>query len=141
MISVRVARVAIIISIILVLIVLDMVRKKRLREKYALIWLFTVAAMTMLVVWQDLLLRITALIGAIDPSSTLFLFGILFALAILLHLSNKVSEFSTQLRILAKEVAMLNARIDELSGLPRRDAEKEVAGGSAGTGAREEGGT
>ena len=103
MISVRVARVAIVISIVLVLIVLDMVRKKRLREKYALIWLFTVAGMTLLVVWQDLLLWITAAIGAIDPSSTLFLFGILFALAILLHLSIKVSEFSIQLRILAKE--------------------------------------
>ncbi len=140
MISVRVARVAIVISIILVLIVLDMVRKKRLREKYALIWLFTVAGMTMLVVWQDLLLRITALIGAIDPSSTLFLFGILFALAILLHLSIKVSEFSTQLRILAKEVAMLNARVEELSGSPCRGDADPVAGSPAG-GRKEEGRT
>ncbi|MBN1503849.1 MAG: DUF2304 domain-containing protein [Candidatus Eisenbacteria bacterium] len=115
MISVRVARVAIIVSIILVLIVLDMVRKRRLREKYALIWLFTVAGMTVLVVWQDLLLWLTAAIGAIDPSSTLFLFGILFALAILLHLSVKVSDSSTQLRILAKEVAMLHAKVAELS--------------------------
>jgi len=116
MISVRVARVAIVLSIILLVIVLDMVRKRRLKEKYALIWLFTVASMTLLVVWQGLLLRLTALLGAIDPSSTLFLFGILFALAILLHLSVKVSEFSTRIRILAKEMAMLNARVAELSG-------------------------
>jgi len=107
----RVERVAIIISIVLVLIVLDMVRRKKLREKYSLIWLFTVAAMTVLVVWEGLLLSITFLIGATNPSSTLFLFGILFALVILLHLSNKVSDFSTQLRILAKEVAMLNAQL------------------------------
>jgi hypothetical protein len=132
MISVRVARVAVIMSIILVVIVLDMVRKKKLREKYALIWLFTVAGMTLLVVWQDLLLWITALIGAIDPSSTLFLFGILFALAILLHLSNKVSEFSTQLRILAKEVAMPNARAAELSAPPCCGAEN--SGATAGSG-------
>ena len=137
MISVRVARVAIVISIVLVLIVLDMVRKKRLREKYALIWLFTVAGMTLLVVWQDLLLWITAAIGAIDPSSTLFLFGILFALAILLHLSIKVSEFSTQIRILAKEVAMLNARVAELSGPSCCGPDKPDAG-SAG-GGKEEG--
>jgi hypothetical protein len=139
MISVRVERVAVVISVLLVLIVLDMVRKKRLREKYALIWLFTVAGMTLLVVWQDLLLWITALIGAIDPSSTLFLFGILFALAILLHLSIKVSEFSTQLRILAKEVAMLNARAGEP---PAKSCcgDQEPGGGSSG-GRRQEGRT
>ena len=139
MMSVRVARVAIILSIILLVIVLDMVRKKRLKEKYALIWLFTVAGMTLLVVWQGLLLRITALLGAIDPSSTLFLFGILFALAILLHLSVKVSEFSTQLRILAKEVAMLNARVAELSG-PSCCGAEDAGAGSAG-GGKEEGRT
>jgi hypothetical protein len=138
MISVRVERVAVVISVLLVLIVLDMVRKKRLREKYALIWLFTVAGMTLLVVWQDLLLWITALIGAIDPSSTLFLFGILFALAILLHLSIKVSEFSTQLRILAKEVAMLNARAEEPPA--KSCCGDQEPGGSSG-GRRQEGRT
>ncbi len=107
----RVERVAIVVSIILVIIVLDMVRRKKLREKYSLIWLFAVAAMTVLALWEGLLLSITSLIGAINPSSTLFLFGILFALFILLHLSNKVSDFSVQLRILAKEVAMLNAQL------------------------------
>lgn len=118
----RVERVAIVISIILVLIVLDMVRRKKLREKYSLIWLFTVAAMTVLVVWEGLLLSITSLIGATNPSSTLFLFGILFALVILLHLSNKVSDFSTQLRILAKEVAMLNAQLSGFDmGPPGRE--------------------
>jgi hypothetical protein len=114
MITPRVERFAIVMSIVLVLIVLDMVRRRKLRERYSLIWLFAVAAMTMLVVWEKLLLSITSLIGATDPSSTLFLFGILFALAILLHLSNKVSDFSTQLRILAKEVAMLNVQLSEV---------------------------
>ncbi len=139
MMSVRVARVAIIISIALVLIVLDMVRKKRLKEKYALIWLFTVVGMTLLVVWQGLLLRLTSLLGAIDPSSTLFLFGILFALAILMHLSVKVSEFSTQIRILAKEVSMLNARVAELSG-PSCCGAGDAGGAGPAQSAREEGG-
>jgi hypothetical protein len=114
MITPRVERFAIVISILLILVVLDMVRRRRLRERYSLVWLFAVVAMTALVVWERLLLSITSLIGATDPSSTLFLFGILFALMILLHLSNKVSDFSTQLRILAKEVAMLNAQLFEV---------------------------
>lgn len=116
MITPRVERFAIVISILLILIVLDMVRRRKLRERYSLIWLFAVVAMTILVVWEKLLLSITSLIGATDPSSTLFLFGILFALAILLHLSNKISDFSTQLRILAKEVAMLNAQLSRIRG-------------------------
>ena len=124
MITPRVERFAIVISIVLILIVLDMVRRKRLRERYSLIWLFAVVAMTMLVVWEKLLLSITSLIGATDPSSTLFLFGILFALVILLHLSNKISDFSTQLRILAKEMAILNAQLSEV-----RDAYQTREGG------------
>jgi len=116
MITPRVERFAIAISIILILIVLDMVRRRKLRERYSLIWLFVVVAMTVLVAWERLLLSITSLIGATNPSSTLFLFGILFALVILLHLSNKVSDFSTQLRILAKEVAMLNAQLLQVRG-------------------------
>jgi hypothetical protein len=116
MITPRVELFAIVVSIVFILIVLDMVRRRRLRERYSLIWLFAVVAMTILVVWERLLLSITSLIGATDPSSTLFLFGILFAVVILLHLSNKVSDFSTQLRILAKEVAMLNARLSEVRG-------------------------
>ena len=114
MITPRVERFAIVISIVLILIVLDMVRRRKLRERYSLVWLFAVVAMTTLVVWEKLLVSITSIIGATDPSSTLFLFGILFALVILLHLSNKVSDFSTQLRILAKEMAVLNAQLSEV---------------------------
>ena len=116
MITPRVARFAILVCIALIILVLDMVRRRTLRERYSLIWLFAVVGMTVLVVWEDLLLYLTALIGATNASSTLFLFGILFALMILLHLSNKVSDFSTQIRILAKEVAMLNARLSEARG-------------------------
>jgi hypothetical protein len=133
----RVERVAIVVSIILVIVVLDMVRRKKLREKYSLIWLFAVAAMTVLALWEGLLLSITSLIGAINPSSTLFLFGILFALGILLHLSNKVSDFSVQLRILAKEVAMLNAQISGYRLPPPAGGRADPAGA---IGPRESGG-
>jgi hypothetical protein len=143
MITPRVERFAIVISIVLILIVLDMVRRKRLRERYSLIWLFAVVAMTMLVVWEKLLLSITSLIGATDPSSTLFLFGILFALVILLHLSNKISDFSTQLRILAKEMAMLNAQLSEVRGayptLEEGERSRHLGLGPAGGGGTEEG--
>lgn len=136
MITPRVERVAIVISIILILIVLDLVRRKRLRERYSLIWIFVVVGMTALVVWERLLLGITSLIGAVDPSSTLFLLGILFALVILLHLSIKISDFSTQLRILAKEVAMLNAQV--LSIGPRGPV-KEDPGRNEAPGLRDRG--
>jgi hypothetical protein len=143
MITPRVERFAIVISVVLILIVLDMVRRRRLREKYSLIWLFAVVAMTILVVWKKLLLSITSLIGATNSSSTLFLFGILFALVILLHLSNKISDFSTQLRILAKEMAMLNAQLSEVRGAHPTHEEgarsKHLGRGPAGGEGNEEG--
>lgn len=94
-------------------LILELVRRRRLREEYSWLWLLTGTTMLLLVVWYDLLLAITRLIGAVWPVTTLLLFASLFLLAIAIHYSVIISRLTTQVKNLAQEVALLSARADE----------------------------
>jgi hypothetical protein len=104
--------VAVPVCVVLILIILELVRRKRLAVRYSLVWLGVTFAMLVLSVWGGLLDAIRRAIGAVNPSSTLFLFGILFSLVILLHFSIKISEFSQQIRMLAKEIGLLREKVE-----------------------------
>ena len=98
------------VCLILILIILELVRRKRLVVRYSLVWLGVTFAMLVLSLWAGLLDAIRRAIGAVNPSSTLFFLGLLFSLVILLHFSIKISDFSQQIRLLAKEIGLLRAR-------------------------------
>jgi hypothetical protein len=98
------------VCLILILIILELVRRKRLVVRYSLVWLGVTFAMLVLSLWAGLLDAIRQAIGAVNPSSTLFFLGLLFSLVILLHFSIKISDFSQQIRLLAKEIGLLRAR-------------------------------
>lgn len=104
---------ALITSVVVFLLIVELVRRRLLREEYATLWLVTGAAMLGLVVWYDLLLLVTRLIGAVTPSTTLFLCSILFLLAIAVHYSVIVSRLTTQVKNLAQEVAILSAEREQ----------------------------
>jgi hypothetical protein len=108
----RVSILATIASVILLLIVFELIRSRRLRERYALLWLVTAAVMLVLSVWRDGLEVIAELIGIYYPPSALFVLGSLFVLTVLLHYSTVVSQLSDQNTILAQRLALLEARLD-----------------------------
>jgi hypothetical protein len=97
-------------------LVLELVRRRRLREEYAWLWLLTSGSMILLVVWFRLLVVITHLVGAVTPLNTLLLFAVLFLFAIAVHYSIIVSRLTTQVKNLAQELALVSARLEE----PRR---------------------
>ncbi len=119
MIIARYKELAVLVCLGLVLIILELVRRKKLGVRYSLIWLGVTVAMGLMSLWDGLLNGIRRLIGAVNPSSTLFLLGILFSLVILLHFSIKISEYSQQIRLLAKEIGLLRERLE------RRDRDSE----------------
>jgi hypothetical protein len=92
--------------------ILELVRRRRLREEYSWLWLLTGGLMVVLVVWQRLLLVITALIGAVSPITTLLLFSLLFLLAIVIHYSVIISRLTTQVKNLVQELALLSSELD-----------------------------
>jgi hypothetical protein len=95
---------------------LELVRRRRLREEYAWLWLLTGAAMIVLLSWQRLLVFVTAIIGAVSPLTTLLIFSLLFLLAIVVHYSVIISRLTTQMKNLAQEVALLSTRVDRIDG-------------------------
>ncbi len=104
---------ALIAAIALCIFIVEMVRRKKLREEYSWLWLLTSFGVIVLAVWYDLLVFITEIIGATLPTTTLFVFALLFLLLIALHYSVKISSLTDQVRKLAQKIAILQSELDE----------------------------
>jgi hypothetical protein len=103
-------------SFTLVLVVLELIRSRRLRERYALLWLATGLVLTALSAWRGGLNTMAGWIGVRSyPPAVLFAIAILFILAVLLHYSTVVSRLSDQNTILAQRLALLELQLRESS--------------------------
>ena len=92
-------------------VVVELVRSRRLREEYSLLWLFTGVVLLLLSCWRGLLDRLAFLFGIHYPPSALFLVGFVFLLVILLHFSVVLSEQSERTRKLAQEISLLREEL------------------------------
>jgi hypothetical protein len=100
-------------SVGLVLIVLELIRSRRLRERYALLWLATGIVLAVLCAWRDGLNTIAGWVGIRSyPPAVLFAVGILFILAVLLHYSTVISRLSDQNVLLAQKLALLQQQLE-----------------------------
>jgi hypothetical protein len=107
---------AIVVSIMIMVIVVELVRRRRLREEYSWLWLLTGAVIILLVIWYDLLVIITHFIGAVAPTTTLFIFGLLFLMLISLHYSIQISKLSYQVKEMGQQLAILKEEMKEQEG-------------------------
>ncbi len=99
-------------SFSLVLVVLELIRSRRLRERYALLWLATGLVLTALSAWRAGLNTIAGWVGVRGyPPAVLFAVGILFILAVLLHYSTVISRLSDQNVLLAQRLALLEEEL------------------------------
>jgi hypothetical protein len=102
--------VAIVATGLLLLGVLELVRRRRLLERYALVWLFAAGALLALSIWQELLQTVADAIGVFYPPSALFVIAFGFVLLLLLHFSVAVSRLADQTKVLAQRLALLEER-------------------------------
>ena len=116
---------AIIISLTVLVLIIELVRRKKLREEYSWLWLLTGAMILILALWYDLLQGITHFIGAALPTSTLFFLGLVFLILIAIQFSVKVSELNNQVKNLAQENGLLKNRVEELEVKRRVDHGEE----------------
>ena len=93
----------------ILIVIVYLVKKRKLREEYSWLWLLTGFVILVLVLWYDLLLYITDLIGAATATTTLFIFGIIFLMLIALHFAIKISSLSDDVKNLAQQVSLLEA--------------------------------
>jgi hypothetical protein len=101
---------AVIVSVLLLLLIFWLVRSRRLRERYSLLWLLTGFVMLVLSAWRDGLGAVSRVLGIHYPPSTLLLLGSLFILGVLLQYSTVISRLSDQNTILAQRLALVEEK-------------------------------
>ena len=112
---------ALLICCLVFVVTVNLVRKRRLREEYSVLWLATSLLMFVLVIRYDWLVALTGFIGAGLPTSTLFICSIIFLILIAVQFSIKVSLLSDQVKDLAQENALLRQDYAELKNALKAD--------------------
>jgi hypothetical protein len=127
--DVRIQIVAIVAAGGLLFVLLELVRRRSLLERYALLWLFSALVLLALAVWRDLLEQVASTLGVAYPPNALFLIAFGFVLVLLLHFSLAVSRLSDQSKVLAQRLALLEERLGRVSSHPPESesaAEREL---------------
>ena len=116
----RVSIVAALAALGLLLVVFEFIRRRRLQERYALLWILTGVVVLVLALWREALGGLAELVGIAYPPSALFVLASVFILLVLLDYSTVISKLSNQNRILAQRIALLENRLeDQTSSTPR----------------------
>ena len=99
-------------SVLLVLVVLELIRGRRLKERYALLWLATGVVLLVLSAWRGGLNTIAGWLGVSGyPPAILFAAATLFVILVLLHYSTAISKLADQNVLLAQRLALLEERL------------------------------
>ena len=123
-------------SLVLVLVVFELIRSRRLRERYALLWLVTGLVLLVLSAWRGGLNTIAGWFGVRGyPPAVLFAVGLLFVILVLLHYSTVISRLADQNVVLAQRLALVEERLPRLDGPAD---EHQVAAGLGGVLTRDE---
>ncbi|MHB8793707.1 MAG: DUF2304 domain-containing protein [Thermoleophilia bacterium] len=125
---------SLIVSLLLAVVIFQLIRKKKLKEQYSLLWFLTVAVMLLLSLWEGLLYRVSSLMGIAVPSNALFLLALLFMFVMSLHYSLLVSRLTDQSKMLAQRIAILDHDLRELNGSKNSPDKMEAKPGASSPG-------
>lgn len=129
---------SIVFAALVFLLVFEMVRRRSLRERYAILWLGAALVLIVLAAWMGLLRTIAHAVGIATPSNAFFVIAFAFLLLLLLHFSSVVSRMADETRILAQRLALLEQRVragEQQDDEP--EARETVGAGSASAGHHE----
>jgi hypothetical protein len=119
----RAQLIAAFVAALLGLAVLELVRRRKLSEEFSLLWVVASLGAVLLAFWTGLLTAITRALGALYETSTIFFFGILFVLVVLVYYAVKLTALTQEVRRLAQEAALLRLQLEEAerAGRPGRE--------------------
>lgn len=124
----RVSIIASVAAVLLIVGILELIRRSRLRERYAILWIVTAVVVLVFSVWRSGLEELASVFGVSYAPALLFAIGAFFVLLVLLHYSTVISKLADQNTILAQKVALLESRLRGESPAPEaeRPAEHEA---------------
>ena len=126
----RIQVITILVAALLLVGVIELVRRRRLLERYALLWLLSSVVLLGLAIWRGALDKIAEQVGVAYPPNALFIVAFGFVLWMLLHFSVAVSRLSDQTKVLAQRLALLEERLrrqEERGNDSDDDADQEFA--------------
>lgn len=101
-------------SLILILIIFELIRRRKLKEKYAILWLVTGSVILIFAIYDRFLFWIISLLGIQLPINGLLFLGIFFIIIINLHFSLVISSLSEQNKKIAQKLALLEIKIKNI---------------------------
>jgi hypothetical protein len=107
----RIQLVSVLAAVGVLFVVFELVRRRRLMERYALLWLASGLVLLGLAIWRGALENLANGLGIAYPPNALFLIAFGFVLLLLLHFSLAVSRLSDQTKVLAQRLAMVEERL------------------------------
>lgn len=105
---------AITFALLVLVIIISLLLRRQLREKYATLWLVIGLALLVLAIFPGLLVGMAHVLGVEIPSNLIFALSIVLLVGVALHLSWELSHAEDEVRRVAEEVAILRADVDEL---------------------------
>jgi hypothetical protein len=101
-------------SLALIAFVVSLIRRRKLREEYSILWIAGSAVLALFSAWRSLVDIIARLVGVAYAPAILLLIGIFFGVLMFLHITVVVSKHADQNKTLAQEIALLRNKIGEL---------------------------
>lgn len=112
--SLRLTVFGVVIAVVLLVLVLELVRSRRLQERYAILWLLTGLVLLVLSIWSSAIQALSDLVGIAYPPALLFAVSLVFVVIVLLHYSTVISRLAQQNVALAQSLALLEERLRRL---------------------------
>jgi hypothetical protein len=111
----RIHILAIIAGLFVIVLILSLIRTRKLREEYSIVWLLGSVVLLVFAVWRDLLDLIADAVGVYYAPAILLLVGIFFGGLIYLHFTVVISRQADQAKNMAQEIALLKERLERLT--------------------------
>lgn len=103
--------IALVVTFAIFLFVLDLVRRRRLSERYAIVWMLAALALLILSIWTGGLDAIADLMGIQEPANAIFIIAFAVGFLLLLNFSVVSSRLGEESKVLAQEVARLEQEL------------------------------
>jgi hypothetical protein len=113
--------IAIAVSISLFLYIFFLVRKKKIKEEYSLLWLSSSVVFIVFSIWRHGLEYFAGLMGIAYPPAALFLILMLAIFLILIEFSINISRLSEKIKIMAQEQALLKNELEALKAVKQTE--------------------
>jgi hypothetical protein len=111
--NLRIQILAILGSVLIAAFIFELIRKRKLLERYSLLWFGSVLVLIILSLWRELLEKAAALMGVYYAPSALFIVAIFCGVVLFVHFTIVISKLTEQNKTLAQEVALLKEAIVE----------------------------